>query len=191
VDTQPAWYYKDAEVLAGALGEERLRPFLGLAEWVGGGVRVALNTDHMFGLDPNASLNPFNPFLTLYVAVTRRTENGRVIGPEQAVSRPEALRMMTADAAYLSFDENTKGSIEVGKLADLAVLSEDFMSCPPERIREIRVAATVLGGRVVYEAGDAGIAARSSVNAALRVSLTVGPAAVPSASARFGRGNAR
>ncbi|HEX9203111.1 MAG TPA: amidohydrolase family protein, partial [Vicinamibacteria bacterium] len=106
---------------------------------------------HMFGLDPNAALNPFNPFLTMYVAVTRRTEGGRVHGPEEAVSRPEALRMMTADAAYLSFDEKRKGSIEVGKLGDLAVLSEDFLACPEERIREIRVVATIVGGKVVWE----------------------------------------
>ena len=152
VDTQPAWYYKDADVLAGALGEERLRPFIGLADWIKGGVRVAINTDHMFGLDANAALNPFNPFLTMYVAVTRRTEGGRVHGPEQAVSRPEALRMMTADAAYLSFDEKRKGSIEVGKLGDLAVLSEDFLACPEERLREIRVVATIVGGKVVWEA---------------------------------------
>jgi predicted amidohydrolase YtcJ len=151
VDTQPAWYYKDADVLADALGEERLRPFIGLAAWTKAGVRTALNTDHMFGLDPNAALNPFNPFLTLYVAVTRKTESGRVIGPEQAVSRQEALRMMTADAAYLSFDESRKGSIEVGKLGDLAVLSADYLAVPPERIRDIRALVTVLGGAVVYE----------------------------------------
>ena len=153
VDTQPAWYYKDADALLPALGEARLRPFLGLAEWLRAGVKVVLNTDHMFGLDPDHSLNPYNPFLTLYVAVTRRTQGGQVIGPEQAVSREDALRMMTASAAWLSFEENRKGSIEVGKLGDLAVLSDDYLACPPERIREIRALVTVLGGNVVYEAG--------------------------------------
>jgi hypothetical protein len=152
VDTQPAWYYKDADALATALGEDRLRAFIGLREWLRSGVRVALDTDHMFGLDPDRSLNPYNPFLTMYVAVTRRTEGGNVIGPEQAVSRAEALRMMTLDAAYLSFDEKKKGSIEVGKLGDLAVLSDDFMACPAERIKDIRVLATVIGGEVVYPA---------------------------------------
>jgi hypothetical protein len=152
VDTQPAWYYKDADALATALGEDRLRAFIGLREWLRSGVRVALDTDHMFGLDPDRSLNPYNPFLTMYVAVTRRTEGGNVIGPEQAVSRAEALRMMTLDAAFLSFDEKKKGSIEVGKLGDLAVLSDDFMACPAERIKDIRVLATVIGGEVVYPA---------------------------------------
>jgi predicted amidohydrolase YtcJ len=151
VDTQPAWYYKDADALLPALGAARLAPFIGLAEWLRAGVTVALNTDHMFGLDPVGSLNPYNPFLTMAVAVTRRTEGGQVIGPEQAVSRPDALRMMTVHAAYLSFDERRKGSIEVGKLGDLAVLSDDYLACPPERIRDIRAEVTVLGGEVVYE----------------------------------------
>jgi predicted amidohydrolase YtcJ len=152
VDTQPAWYYKDAAALASGLGEERLRPFIGLAEWLRAGVTVAINTDHMFGLDPNTALNPYNPFLTMYVAVTRKTEGGRVIGAEQAVSRADALRMMTRDAAYLSFDEKNKGSLEVGKLGDLVVLSHDFMACPPERLKEIGALATVVGGEVVYQA---------------------------------------
>jgi predicted amidohydrolase YtcJ len=151
VDTQPAWYYKDADALVTGLGEERLRPFIGLREWLNAGVKVALNTDHMFGLDPNASLNPFNPFLTMATAVTRKTQGGLVIGKEQAVSREDALRMMTVNAAYLSFDEKKKGSIEMGKLGDLAVLSDDFMACAPDRIKDIRVLATVRGGEVVHE----------------------------------------
>jgi len=102
VDTQPAWYYKDGDALAKALGEDRLKNFIGLADWRKGGLKVAINSDHMHGLDPNKSLNPFNPFLAMYVAVTRRTESGRVIGPEQRISREQALRMMTIDAAYLS-----------------------------------------------------------------------------------------
>jgi predicted amidohydrolase YtcJ len=152
VDTQPAWYYKDADALLPALGRQRLEPFIGLAEWLRAGVTVALNTDHMFGMDPDASLNPYNPFLTLYVAVTRRTEGGQVIGAGQAVSREDALKMMTANAAWMSFEERRKGSIEVGKLGDLAVLSDDYLTCPPERIREIRAVVTVLGGKVVHEA---------------------------------------
>jgi predicted amidohydrolase YtcJ len=151
IDTQPAWYYKDADALLPALGETRLRPFIGLADWLRGGAKVAINTDHMFGLDPDGSLNPYNPFLTLYVAVTRRTEGNQVIGPEQAVSRLDALKMMTVDAAWLSFEEQRKGSIETGKLADLAILSDDYLSCPPDRIKGIRALTTVLGGQVVYE----------------------------------------
>jgi predicted amidohydrolase YtcJ len=150
VDTQPAWYYKDGDALAAALGGTRMRSFIGVAEWRKAGVKVALNSDHMFGIDPDRSLNPYNPFLTMYTAITRKTESGLVMGPEQKVSREDALRMTTIDAAYLSFDEKKKGSIEVGKLGDLAVLTGDFMACDADRIKDIRVAATVVGGKVVY-----------------------------------------
>jgi predicted amidohydrolase YtcJ len=154
IDTQPAWYYKDADALVEALGAERLATFIGLQVWLKDGLPVALNTDHMFGLDPNRAMNPFNPFLTMYVAVTRKTEGGQVIGSAQAVSPEQALRMMTIDAARFSFDEKRKGSIEMGKLGDLVVLSDDLLTCPHDRIRDIAPIATVLGGRVVYERGD-------------------------------------
>ena len=92
----------------------------------------------MFGLDRDEALNPFNPFLTIYAATTRRTQSGAVISADEAVSRQEALRMMTSAAARLSFDEKTRGSIEVGKLADFVVLDTDIMTCSPERLRSIR-----------------------------------------------------
>jgi predicted amidohydrolase YtcJ len=152
VDTQPAWYYKDGDALAKALGEDRLKHFIGLADWQKGGLKVAINSDHMHGVDPNKSLNPFNPFLAIYVAVTRKTERGRVIGPEQRISREQALRLATLDAAYLSFDEKKKGSIEVGKLGDFAMLSDDLLTCDAERIKDIQPLVTVVGGKVVYEA---------------------------------------
>ena len=60
VDTQPAWYYKDADALLPALGEERLRPFLGVAEWLRAGVKVVMNPDHMFGVDPDLA-QPVQP----------------------------------------------------------------------------------------------------------------------------------
>lgn len=152
VDTQPAWYYKDADVLLEALGRARMKNFIGMSDWLRAGLVTAANTDHMLGLDPNRALNPFNPFLTLYVLVTRKTQNGQVIGDDQKVSREDALRMMTIHAAYLSFDEKKKGSIEVGKLADLVILSEDYLTCPAERIKDIRVLTTIAGGKIIYSA---------------------------------------
>lgn len=154
VDTQPAWYYKDADALASGLGEARLERFLGLRTWLNAGVHTAINTDHMFGTDPDTALNPFNPFLTMYAATTRQTEGGRVIGASQKVTRQEALRMMTTEAAYLSFDERDRGSIEPGKLGDLVILSDDILTCSPEKLRGMQVQQTILGGRVVYERGQ-------------------------------------
>lgn len=153
VDTQPAWYYKDADALVSGLGEPRLSRFLGLRTWLDAKVHTAINTDHMFGTDPDTALNPFNPFLTMYAATTRLTEGGRVIGADQKVTREEALRMMTTEAAYLSFDEKTRGSIEPGKLGDLVILSDDILTCTPEQLRAMKVEKTILGGRVVYERG--------------------------------------
>jgi len=114
-------------------------------------VDVAINTDHMFGLDRNEALNPFNPFLTMYSATTRRTEGGRVIGASEAVSRQEALRMMTNIAARFSFDEQRRGSIEMGKLGDFVVLSDHFLTVPAERLPAIRADITVIGGRLAFE----------------------------------------
>ncbi|HEY2932526.1 MAG TPA: amidohydrolase [Acidobacteriota bacterium] len=151
VDTQPAWFYKDADSLATALSSDLMRRFIGMREWLNAGVTVVANTDHMLGMDPNTALNPFNPFLTMGVMVTRKTQGGQVISEEQKVSREEALRMMTINAAYLTFDEKLKGSIEPGKLADLAMLSDDFLKCPPDKIRDIRPVLTIVGGRVVYK----------------------------------------
>ncbi len=156
VDTQPAWYYKDADALAPALGAGRLDRFIGLRTWLDAGVVTAINTDHMFGLDPDNAMNPFNPFLTMATAVSRRTEGGQVIGQAQRVSRMEALQMMTRTAARLSFDQRRTGAIEVGKLGDLAILSDDLLTCPEDRMRSIAVELTMVGGRVVYDAGAMG-----------------------------------
>ena len=151
VDTQPAWLYKDGDALAGALGPGRLAQFIGLRTWREAGVRVAINTDHMFGAERDSAMNPFNPFLTMATAVTRRTESGQVLAANEAITREEALRMMTIDAAALTFDERSRGSIEVGKLADLAILSEDLLTCPEERIRAITADVTIIGGVVAHE----------------------------------------
>jgi predicted amidohydrolase YtcJ len=151
VDTQPAWYYKDADALAQALGRERLAHFIGLRSWRQAGVETAINTDHMYGLDRDEALNPFNPFLTMYAAVTRRTESGAIVNADEAVSRQDALRMMTSGAARFSFDERMRGSIAEGRLADLVVLDDNILKCSDERLRSIRPDLTIVGGRIAFE----------------------------------------
>lgn len=155
VDTQPAWYYKDATPLAASLGKARLERFIGLKTLRDAGVEVAINTDHMYGLDRDDALNPFNPFLTIYTATTRRTEANEVIGAGEIVTRQEALRMMTSAAARFSFDEKNRGSIERGKLADFVVLDTDILTCPAGKLPSIRPDFTVVGGRVAYERSGA------------------------------------
>jgi predicted amidohydrolase YtcJ len=152
IDTQPAWFYKDGDALAAALGEKRMTEFIGLRTWQASGLKIALNSDHMQGFDPDLSLNPYNPFIALYTAVARKTETGAVHGKEQAVSRLDALRMLTSDAAWLHFDEAKKGTLEIGKLGDLAVLSGDYFTCPEEQIKGLRSVLTVVGGKAAYRA---------------------------------------
>jgi predicted amidohydrolase YtcJ len=87
----------------------------------------------------------------IYAAVTRKAASGQVLQPEETVSTRQALALYTVNAAYASFEENIKGSITPGKLADIVVLSEDPLKAPPERIKDIKVELTIIGGEVVYE----------------------------------------
>jgi len=86
----------------------------------------------------------------IYSAVTRKMSNGEPFFPEQCMTRQQALRSYTLDAAYAAFEENLKGSITVGKLADLVVLSDDILTIPEERIPETEVVCTIVGGKVVF-----------------------------------------
>jgi predicted amidohydrolase YtcJ len=91
-----------------------------------------------------------NPWEIIGTLVMRRTDTGRPIGTEEAVSLTEALRAYTTLGAYAGFEETSKGSIEVGKLADMAVLATDPFAGPPEAIKDTRVAMTILDGKVRY-----------------------------------------
>jgi hypothetical protein len=88
----------------------------------------------------------------IWHAVTSKEKiTGEVIGPRQRITREEAIRCYTKNAAYVTFEEGLKGSIEPGNLADLVVLSNDILTCPEEEIKEARVEMTMVGGEVVYQ----------------------------------------
>ena len=80
--------------------------------------------------------------------------NGEVFYPDQRMTREEALRSYTLNSAYAAFEEELKGSIEVGKLADIVVLSRDIMTVPEEQIPTARVDTTILGGEIRYQRGE-------------------------------------
>ena len=105
----------------------------------------------MVKVDANTSINPYNPFLSMWSMITRKTEGGTIITANEQISREQALRTYTINNAYASFDESSRGSIEVGKWADLAVLSDDLLTCPVDQIKEIRSELTLLGGEVVFD----------------------------------------
>ena len=94
---------------------------------------------------------PFSPLWTLYHFVTRDTITGGVLGASQRVSRQDAIRMATINNAWLMFEEQTKGSLEPGKLADLIVLSENPLTCPEPRLKDAQVLLTMVGGKIVHE----------------------------------------
>lgn len=96
-----------------------------------------------------------NPFYGIYAAITRQDPQGNPPSgwnPEQKLTLEEALRGYTFEAAYAEFEENAKGSIEKGKLADLTVIAQDITKIPPPEILSIHVLKTLVGGKVVYDA---------------------------------------
>ncbi len=103
--------------------------------------------------------SPISPWRHIYSLVTGKNHAGKIITADQTVSRMDALRLYTIDGAWFSFDENKLGSIETDKLADLAVLSDDFLDparVPDEAIKQIRSVLTIIGGKIVHDANVLG-----------------------------------
>lgn len=111
--------------------------------WIDNGVIVANGSDGPISYDAV-------PLYQIYGTVTRKTKWGGILGPDQAISREDAIRTVTINGAYTSFEEDIKGSIEPGKYADFVVLSEDVMTVPADSIKDIKVLTTVLGGKAVF-----------------------------------------
>jgi len=153
-DCQPAWHHFDGPALKDVFGPRRIKDFIPLRSLIDAGVVVAGGSDHMIRMDSRQSLNPYHPFFGMWMTITRQMADGAVLGPEQRITREEALRLWTLNAAYLSFEEKTKGSIEPGKLADLVVISKNYLTCPEQEIRNIEALRTVVGGKVVFEAAN-------------------------------------
>jgi predicted amidohydrolase YtcJ len=152
-DSQPAWLHLDGAAIKDVFGPERMRDFLPLKSMFDAGVIVAGGSDHMIRFDSRTAINPYNPFFGMWMAITRKTLDGAILGPDQAVTREQALRMWTMNGAWMTFEEKTKGSIEPGKLADMVVISKDYLHCPVDEIKDIEAQLTVVGGRVVYRKG--------------------------------------
>jgi hypothetical protein len=118
-------------------------------------VRAYLDAGIPLSLGTDSPVVAYPPLWVLYHFITRGTISAGVMGEDQRISRVEALRAMTLGNAELTFDEDLKGTLEPGKLADLVVLSDDILTCPPERIRDMDVMLTMVGGKIVYRTDDA------------------------------------
>lgn len=128
------------------IGPERIKYTYPFKSFLEAGVKLCFGTDWYVA--------PLNPLLGLYAAVTRRTlddKNPDGWIPEQKISIEEAIKCYTINSAYAAFEENIKGSIEVGKLADLIVLSDDILAIDPVKIKDAEVIMTVFDGKIIYK----------------------------------------
>jgi len=144
---QPYHAIDDGRFAESRIGHDRASRTYAFRTFLDHGVRLAFGTDW--------EVAPLDPLLTIYAAVTRATLDGKNPNgwfPEQKLSVAEAIEAYTMGSAYAEFQEKEKGSITPGKLADIVLLSEDIFSIPPEKIREVRVLKTFVGGKLVFDA---------------------------------------
>jgi hypothetical protein len=148
---QPAWLYLDGATLRNQFGAERMtyfQPFHTLSEHkvtVGGG------SDHMQKIGSFRSINPYNPFLGMWITLARHPRwTEEPLHTEQNLTREQAIQLYTINNAFLTFQEDKKGSIEPNKLADFIVLDRDILTCPLEEVKSIEVEQTYLGGERIY-----------------------------------------
>lgn len=125
-------------------GEDLMKRCMAFRTLLDAGIQAAAGSDFPPG--------PFDPRMAIQGMVTRTGWDGKTWGANQRISLDEAIRVNTLNGAYNSHEEDSKGSITAGKLADYVVLSEDLYSIPVERIKDVKIARTVVGGKTVYEA---------------------------------------
>ena len=143
---QPYHAIDDGRWAEKRIGPERIKTTYAFRTFLDRGVHLALGTDW--------SVAPLDPMPTIYAAATRATLDGKNPEgwvPEQKISVREAVMAYTAGSAYAEFQENEKGSIAAGRLADMVILSADIFSIDPRAIRDVKVLTTIVGGRVVWE----------------------------------------
>ena len=130
--------------LLAIIGDARLQDSFNIRTMLDAGLQITSGSD-------GPAYWPLDSLRDLGTAVSRRTWTGKVVGADQAVSVREAIRMFTINAAYNAFEEKIKGSIEVGKMADFAILAENPYETAPEKIKDIPVDMTVVDGKVAFE----------------------------------------
>jgi len=151
VDIQPAWLYLDTRTLVKQFGYDRLRYFQPLRSIFAAGGIAGGGSDHMQKIGSLRAINPYNPFLGMWTAITRQARwyEGK-LHPEEALSREQAIRFYTGNDAFILFLEDQIGSLEPGKLADFIVLNTDLLQCPESEIKDTQVLNTYMNGKLVF-----------------------------------------
>ncbi|MFX1466897.1 MAG: amidohydrolase [Promethearchaeota archaeon] len=144
---QPIFLFGEGESYRTGLGEDRVKWAYPLKTYIENGIMTALSSD----CPCTSGDELINPFLGIYMAVTRKTDVGREIGPEQKIDVKTALKAYTQNGAYATFEEDIKGSIEPGKLADFVVVSDNPLNVKDDKIKDINVEMTIISGKIVYE----------------------------------------
>ena len=151
-DMQPAWLELDGATLTRHFGLPRLRYFQPYATLFRNNVIVGGGSDHMQKIGGMRSVNHYNPFWGMWITIERQpASSDKALYPEERLTREQAIRFYTINNAFLSFEEKEKGSLELGKLADFIVIDKDILTCPVAAIKDIKVEATYLGGRRIYQ----------------------------------------
>ncbi len=140
---QPTFIYFEGDDLFRDVGPELAHRYKPMRTYLDRGIRVVATSDI-------PSTVHYNPMISLYSLVTRKTHKGTLIAPQEAVSREEALYAYTVAGAWLTREEDRKGPLAPGYLADIAVLDRDYFNVPEEEIKDIKVDMTVIDGRVVF-----------------------------------------
>jgi predicted amidohydrolase YtcJ len=135
------WHWGDQHLVN--FGSERAARLSPMASALKRGLPVGMHND--------APFTPMEPLVQVSAAVTRKSKTGEVLGPEQGITVDQALKAVTLGNAYLAHEEGIKGSLVEGKLGDVVVLEADTFRVRPEEIKDIPVAMTIVGGKVVYE----------------------------------------
>jgi predicted amidohydrolase YtcJ len=147
IDLQPAWLWKDGYTLNKHFGDKRLRYFIPLKSLFDAGIKAGGGSDHMQKIGPLRSVNPYDPFLGMWVTLTRKAQwLDTPIHPEQALNRQEMIRYYTINNAWLMKMETETGSLEIGKRADFIILDRDLLECPVDDVRETKVLSTWMDG---------------------------------------------
>ena len=143
------WFWGDQHINK-FIGEERANKMVPVKTAMKMGIISCAHSDCPV-CTPNNPVWPSNPLWGMWCAVNRKTRSGVDIGPQEKLTPMEALRVYTINGAHASFEEDIKGSIETGKLADMVVLSDSPLEVDPWEIRNITVEKTIIGGEIVYE----------------------------------------
>ena len=125
-------------------GKKRIQRLLVTREWLDAGIHLALNSDYPTTLW-------YAPQMNMAIAMERRTAHNNVINDDQKITVQEALRAHAIGAAYAGFEEGIKGSIEPGKLADLAIWNKDPYTVSTEELTAMTMDMTMVGGKIVYQ----------------------------------------